>query len=473
MDTQYDIVIVGAGIVGCAIALELSRYNITVALVDSRSDVGAVTSKANSAILHSGFDAPPHSIESLLVQKGYKRFNEYCSSLGLPIEKIGGLLIAWDQEQLQSLPTIIEKGRKNGQNNLVIKTPQEIYSVEPNLGEGVLGGILIPDESITCTFTAPIAFATTAVVNGVTWRGGTQVQHIKKENNFYRLATNNGSIQCRILINAAGLYSDEIDRMVGFDRFTVTPRRGEFIILDKEARSLLSHIILPIPTKITKGVLICPTIFGNVLLGPTADNILDKNDTSTTIEGLENLRMKAVQLMPKILNVPITTTYSGLRAATEHSDYQLFFEPQSSYICVGGIRSTGMSSSLGIAEFVVEHLSEFDLKLENKINWATVKMPNIAESIERASQSSEKIKGHSNYGKIVCHCEQVSLREVELACEGPLPARSLDGVRRRTRAMLGRCQGFYCLPNIVDICSHQMNKTPEILLGIEEKGNIR
>lgn len=471
MDAQYDIVVVGAGVVGCAIAFELSRYRLTVALVDAKNDVGAVTSKANSAILHTGFDAPPNSIESSLVQKGYKRFLEWSPSLGLPIERVGGLLIAWDQEQQDALPEIIEKGKKNGQRDLTIESPQAIYSLEPHLGPGVLGGIQIPGESITCAFTAPIAFATTAVMNGIRWLGGTHVRHVVKESVAYRLFTNNGTLQCRVLINAAGLYSDEIDRMVGFDRFKITPRRGEFIILDKHARSLLSHIILPIPTKITKGVLISPTIYGNVLLGPTADNIHDKSDTSTTIGGLENLMTKAAHLMPRLLGVPITTTYAGLRAASEHSDYQLFFEPERSYVCAGGIRSTGMSSSLGIAESLCERLSEFDVKLERKVNWTPIKMPNIAEALERPSQSSERIREHSDYGKIVCHCEQVSLREVELACEGPLPARNLDGIRRRTRAMLGRCQGFYCVANIVDICTKRMNKSPEALLGIGEKGN--
>jgi glycerol-3-phosphate dehydrogenase len=471
MDTHYDIVIVGAGVVGCAIAFELSRYRLSVALVDSKNDVGAVTSKANSAILHTGFDAPPNSVESSLVQKGYKRFLEWSPTLGLPVEKIGGLLVAWDQEQLQSLPAIIEKGRKNGQPGLTVTSPQEVYSLEPNLGPGVLGGIQIPGESITCTFTAPIAFATTAVMNGTRWFGGTQVQRVEKEGTVYRLFTNNGTMQCRVLINAAGLHSDEIDRMAGFDRFTITPRKGEFIILDKHARSMLSHIILPIPTKTTKGVLISPTVYGNVLLGPTAEDIHDKNDSSTTFGGLENLMTKASRLMPKLLGAPITTTYAGLRAASEHSEYQLFFEPQCSYICVGGIRSTGLSASLGIAESVRERLSEFNLKFESKAEWSPIKMPNLAEALERPSKSFERIKEHSDYGKIVCHCEQVSLRELELACAGPLPAKNLDGIRRRTRAMLGRCQGFYCLANVVDICSKQMNKRSEVLLGIGEKGN--
>ncbi len=469
MDAHYDIVIVGAGVVGSAIAFELSRYHLTVALVDRNSDVGAATSKANSAILHTGFDAPPHSIESSLVRRGYQRLLEWSPLLGLPVERVGGLLVAWDHEQFQALSKIVEKAHENGVHNLTVESAETVYLLEPNLSPGALGGIKIPGESITCPFTVPLAFATTAILNGVQWLGGTSVQLVAKHNDGYKLLTNKGSLQCGILINVAGLYSDEIDRMVGFDRFTITPRRGEFLVFDKHARRLISHIILPVPTAKTKGVLIAPTIFGNVLLGPTADNIRDKSDTSTTAEGLEMIVHRAKHVMPKLLNVPITTTYAGLRAASEHSDYQLFFEPQCSYICVGGIRSTGLSSSLGIAEMVCENLSDFGIKLERKEQWSPQKMPNIAEAFQRPSQSPERIKEHSGYGRIVCHCEQVSAREIELACEGPLPAKTLDGVRRRTRALLGRCQGFYCLANIVELCTKRMNKSSETLLSMEEE----
>ncbi|OGU31027.1 MAG: FAD/NAD(P)-binding oxidoreductase [Ignavibacteria bacterium GWA2_55_11] len=465
---QYDIVVVGAGVVGCAIAFELSRFNLRVALLDSRSDVGSVTSKANSAILHTGFDATSDTIESALVRKGYQRFHHWSSILGLPIEKVGGLLIAWDEEQLVSLPGIVEKAKKNGVTDLTVESPESVYALEPQLSPGALGGIRIPGESITCTFTAPLAFATTAVRNGVEWLKGTHVHRVHKMDTRHQLQTSRGIVDCRILINAAGLFSDEIDRMLGFDRFTVSPRKGEFVVFDKRARSLLSHIILPVPTKKTKGVLIAPTVYGNVLLGPTADNIQDKSDSSTTVEGLSNLMSKGTRLMPALLKMPITTTYAGLRAATENSDYQLFFEPQASYICVGGVRSTGMSSSLGIAEAVRERLPDFGITLEPKPGWIAHRMSNIAESFERPSQSSERIGLNPEYGRIVCHCEQVSLREIKQACSGPLPATNLDGIRRRTRAMLGRCQGFYCMANIVDICSNNLEMSAESLLGMAD-----
>ena len=253
-------------------------------------------------------------------------------------------------------------------------------------------------------------------------------------------------------MNAAGLRSDEIDRMLGHDRFTVTPRRGELIVFDKLARPLVEHIVLAVPTKITKGVLIAPTVFGNVMLGPTAEDVERKDDTDSTAEGLAYLRAEGARIMPELLDHEVTAVYAGLRAATEHVDYQLSVHAPEGYACVGGIRSTGLSASMGIAEHVREELGAAGLRLEPRTAPSPdFTMPNIGERSERPYQRGALIETDADYGRIVCFCERVTRGEIRDALDGPLAAVDLDGLRRRTRAHMGRCQGFFCGAELTEL----------------------
>jgi glycerol-3-phosphate dehydrogenase len=247
--------------------------------------------------------------------------------------------------------------------------------------------------------------------------------------------TTSGTISARFLVNAAGLYSDEVDRLAGHGDFTVTPRRGELIVYDKLARPLLNHIVLAVPTRTTKGVLVSPTVFGNILLGPTAEDIELKDDTSSTAEGLAYLRGEAERILPSLLQHEVTAVYVGLRAATEHADYRLTIHAAEGYACVGGIRSTGLTASLAIAEHVRSELADAGLELRDKQTWHAVQMPNIGELSRRPYEDG---------GPIVCFCERVTLAEIEAALHGTIPPADLDGLRRRTRVLMGRCQGFYC-----------------------------
>ncbi len=441
-----DVAIAGAGVVGCAIARELTRFDLRVTLLEAGPDVGAGTSKANTALLHTGFDAKPGTLEARLVARGYVLLGEYAERVGIPVERTGAVLVAWNEEQMAELPGILERARANGHSDLRELGADELYRREPHLGLGAHGAIEVPGEGLVCPFTTPLAYATEAVLAGCELRRSTPVTSVERlEGGGFRLATPTGGLTARYLVNAAGLHADELDRMLGQDGFTVTPRRGELIVFDKLARPLVNQIVLAVPTKVTKGVLIAPTVFGNVMLGPTADDVERKDDTGSTREGLDYLKGEGARIMPELLRHEVTAVYAGLRAATEHVDYQLTVHAPDGYACVGGIRSTGLSASMAIAEHVREELGAAGLRLEPRPGAPPeLRMPNIGERGERPYQRADLIERDPDYGRIVCFCERVTRGELRDALDGPVPAVDLDGLRRRTRAHMGRCQGFFC-----------------------------
>jgi glycerol-3-phosphate dehydrogenase len=273
------------------------------------------------------------------------------------------------------------------------------------------------------------------------------VESIAQSGEQFLLTTNKGQISCKYLINAAGLYSDEIDKKLGLSDFTITPRRGELIVFDKLARSLINHIILPVPTQMGKGVLVSPTVFGNIMLGPTAENLEDKTATGTTPDGISGLLEKVKRIAPSLLNEEITATYAGLRAASEHSDYQIKLHKvanHSNYLTVGGIRSTGLTASMAIAIYAKQLLTKAGMRLSSEKQLPKISLNNLGEANLRNYQSDERIKEQPLHGQIICHCERATTQEVLDLFDSPLPPTTLAGISRRSRAGLGRCQGFYC-----------------------------
>jgi glycerol-3-phosphate dehydrogenase len=444
--TVTDVLIVGGGVVGCAIARELSLFDLRVTLLEAGADVGAGTSKANTALLHTGFDAKPGTLEAELVARGYSKLAAYAQHVGIPVQRTGALLVAWDEQQMAELPGIVERSRANGYDAITEVSAEELYRREPHLGRGALGALEVPDEGIICPFTTPLAFATEAVLAGCELRRGTAVSGVERlDGGGFRVLAGRGEWRTRFLVNAAGLRSDEVDRMLGHGAFTVSPRRGELIVFDKLSRPLVSHILLAVPTKITKGVLIAPTVFGNVMLGPTAEDVERKDDTSSTAAGLDYLRSEGGRIMPSLLDHEVTAVYVGLRAATEHTDYQVTIHADEGYACVGGIRSTGLSGSMAIAEHVLAQLGAAGLELSPRAAPAPeVRMPNLGEAFARPYADASLIARDPEYGRIVCFCERVTRGEIRDALASPLPPVDLDGLRRRTRAHMGRCQGFFC-----------------------------
>jgi glycerol-3-phosphate dehydrogenase len=445
-----DVAIIGAGVVGTAIARELAGYQVRCVLLEADGDVGNGTSKANTAILHTGFDATPGTLESRLVARGSALLREYAERAGIAVERTGALLVAWTPEQAGGLDAIAEKSRDNGYTRIRSVPVSEVYQREPNLGPGAAGGLWVPDEWIIDPWSVPLAYATEAVRAGVDLRLGTRVSGVSvlPSGDGFELALGPGAVpvRCRFAVNAAGLASDEVDRMFGGGGFTIRPRKGELIVYDKLARPLLSSIILPVPTKRTKGVVVAPTVFGNVLLGPTAEDVADRADRSTSAAGLSALLADGRRILPGLEREEVTATYAGLRAATEHSDYQLGAFGR--YVRVAGIRSTGLTASLGIAEHVAGLLGEAGLPLKPRTGGAGAppRMPWLGEGGPgpRPWQDAARIAADPAYGEIACHCELVSRGEIRDALASDIPPRGLDGLRRRTRAMNGRCQAFYC-----------------------------
>jgi glycerol-3-phosphate dehydrogenase len=460
----YDVAIVGAGVVGTAIARALSGYAIDVIVLDAGDDVATGTSKANTAILHTGFDATPGTLEAGLVRRGHALLMEHAPRVGIPIERTGALLVAWDDAQEARLPDIAAKAARNGYHTIRPLSAAALREEEPHLGPGARAALAIPDEHVICPFTTPLAFATEAVANGVTLHLGTCVHGATRRDEHHVLATSRGDVPARWVVNAAGLEADTIDQLFGHARFTVTPRRGELLVFDKPARQLLRHTILPVPTATTKGVLVAPTVFGNVVLGPTAEDVPDRTATAATPDGLAYLLAQGRRLVPALLDEEITAAYVGLRAATEHADYRLFADPGARYVCAGGIRSTGLTASMAIAEWVVAGLTDGGLPLVPRTTVHEIRMPNLGEAFVRPYQDPERIAGDPAYGHIVCHCERVTAGEIRDAAQAVIPARSLDGLRRRTRAGFGRCQGFHCLATIVRLLGAASGQTPAALL---------
>ncbi|MBK3572759.1 FAD-dependent oxidoreductase [Streptomyces sp. MBT65] len=442
---SYDVAVVGAGVVGCAIARELARRpHLRVALVEAQDDVGQGTSKANTAILHTGFDAVPGSLEARLVREGARQLAAYAAESGIAVEPVGALLVAWDEEQLAVLPHLAEKAARNEYAHARLIDPSELYEREPHLGPGALGALHVPGESVICPWTTTLAYATQAVRHGVDLHLNSPVNGVSYREGGHLLSTARGTLRTRRLVNAAGLHADTLDRHLGHHDFTVTPRRGQLIVFDRFARDLLHHILLPVPTARGKGVLVAPTVYGNLLLGPTAEDLDDKRATGSTAEGLALLRELGARILPALLDEEVTAVYAGLRAATEQDDYRITAHPEQAYVTVGGIRSTGLTASLAIASHVTALLADTGLDLGPSRALAPVRMPNLGETHPRPHRNARLVAADPEYGTLVCHCERVSRGEIRDALASTVPPRNLDGLRRRTRARAGRCQGFYC-----------------------------
>lgn len=457
---EVDVAVVGGGIVGCAVARELAGHGVSVALIEAKGDVGDATSKANTAILHTGFDALPGSLESRLVRRGYELLSAYADDAGVPVERVGALLVAWTDEELAALPKLLTKARDNGYEHGEIVDSDDVYRRVPALGPGALGGLSIPDESIVCSWTAALAYATEAVHRGAHLLLRHRVSAVEVGDERTVLRTDRGDVSARWVVNAAGLGADHLDRMLGHDRFTVVPRRGELIVFDKLARPLAPCIVLPVPSSRGKGVLISPTVYGNVMLGPTAEDLDDRSDTSTSEAGLASLLEKGRALMPVLLDEEVTTTYAGLRAATEHSDYVVDLDAAQRYLLLGGIRSTGLTASMALAEHAVELLRSAGEPLTARTDLPpTPRMPNVGEAFPRPYADDALIAADPDYGRVVCFCERVTRGEVRDAFASTIPPTDVDGLRRRTRALMGRCQGFYCGAEVTRLLDEHVRTT--------------
>jgi len=453
-----DVLVIGAGAVGCAIARELTKYRIKVLVIDKNEDVGGDASKSNSAIIHTGYDAPPGTLESMLVVAANPMYDKLTEDLDVPFAKIGALLPAFTDEQFQQLPAIKEKAFKNRVYDVEYLTGSQLMEREPNLNPEVKAGLYIPRESIIDPFLLVVAYAENALENGADFLLGTKVTGIRtSEGAVAGVTTTAGDIDARYVVNAAGLFCDEIAAMVGKNDYYVNPRKGQFYILDKNTSCQVSHIMLPIPTKLTKGKLMCPTIHGNMLIGPTAEDLTDKDDHSTDSVGLESVRVDVAKIIPGVMFSDTITQYSGLRPNRNPEGLHVdVYDDIKGYVNLSGVRSTGITASAALGKYVTQKLIEIGMPALFKTDFIE-KRKGIARFHELAREQQDAlIRDNPLFGKVICRCETVTEGEILQAIRRPLPARSMDAIKRRLRAGMGRCQGGFCGPRVIEILAREL-----------------
>lgn len=431
----FDVAVIGAGVVGCALARAFALAGARVVVLEKAVDVLDGASKANSAILHTGFDAPEDSLELACIREGYALYHEVRERLGLPLVRAGAMVLAWSEEEVAGLPALMDQAKANSVTDVQPLTGAEARALEPELSSKVLAGFRVPGEHLIDPWSAAHGYLLQALANGAVLMRQAEVLAGRHTGSAWHLATTAGAVTAGLVINAAGLWGDEVDRRVtGESWFTIKPRKGQFVVYDKTAAALAGHILLPVPTKITKGIVVCRTAFGNLLVGPTAEEQEDREHATVERDTLQALMQRGTEILPALADHEVTAVYAGLRPATEEKHYRIRTDLAPDYICVGGIRSTGLSAALGIAAHVVRLAGRDRGALPDPV-WP--QMPNISVDGPRDWQCA----GH---GGVVCHCELVTRREIEAALTGPMAVGSLAGLKRRTRVTMGRCQGFYC-----------------------------
>ena len=460
---KTDVVVIGAGAVGSAIARELSKYNVKVIVVDKNEDVGGDASKSNSAIIHTGYDATPGTLESQLVVAANPMYDEIARDLDVPFNRIGAILPAITDEQFEKLPEIKEKAFKNHVYDVEFLTGEELLKIEPNLNPEVKGGLYIPRESIIDPFILVQALCENAYANGVEFMLNCKVTDIKTENGAIKsVVTTKGEIETKYVINSAALYCDEIAAMVGKADYKVVARKGQFYILDKNTTCQVEHIVLPIPTKVTKGKLMCPTIHGNMLVGPTAEEMEDKVEKATTSEGLDSIAKDVRNLVPNVNLRDTITQYAGLRPNRNPEGLHFdMYDDLKGYVNLSGVRSTGLTLSVAMGKYVVQQLLMSGAGFKLKDNFIS-KRKGIIKFAEQNNQVKEQlIKENPLYGNVICRCETITEAEILEAIHRPLGAKSVDAVKRRVRAGMGRCQAGFCGPKVIEILARELKVEPK------------
>ena len=442
MSEHYDIAIIGAGVVGCAVARDLSRYALRVVLIEAKSDLGEGVSKGNSAVLSTGADTPFGTLESRLVVRGHERYLAEAPAMGLPCLLLGSLTVAWNEVEAAALESLHKETLAAGFLSGEMISRDAIYRRVPHLAPGALAAMWEPNEGIVDPFSTPYAYALDAVTNGVTFRSACPVVAAQRQDDHWRLDTPAGDISADMVVNCGGLGAARVDALAGYADFAMRPRRGQFIVFDKSARSLLDVVLKPVPSPTYRGILVTPTVFGNILVGPTSEEIDDLDDWRVTRGGLDSLIAAAKRLLPPLLEHEITATYCGIRPGTDRSEYRIIPRPTEGWVTVAGIRSTGLSGSLGIAEHVTGIVLDAMSEAERKPSVTPIRVPSLAEGRPRPWENAST--NAAGYREIVCHCEEITLGEVCDAMASPLRPRTLKALKRRTRVMFGRCQGFFC-----------------------------
>ena len=454
---MYDVMIIGAGVSGSACARELARYKLNICVVERAEDVCCGTSKANSAIAHAGFDADQGSLMAKLNVQGNKMMEELSKELDFEFIRNGSLVVCTREEDRRNLQALLENGIANGVEGLRIVEREELLAMEPNISDEAVAALYAPTGGILCPFGLNIALAENACVNGVEFKFDTEVLNIEKTDGGWKLVTSNGDYETKVVVNAAGVYADKFHNMVSDDKMTIVARRGDYYLLDKTAGKHVSRTIFTLPNEFGKGVLVSPTVHGNLIVGPTANDIDDKEGTNTTRAELDEVTVKSAV---NVKNVPlrqVITSFAGLRAHELGHEFHIRELPEApGFVDCAGIESPGLTSSPAIGCMVADIVAGI-LKPEKNPDFVGTRKGIVRPSEMSLEERNELIKKEPAYGNIICRCEMITEGEILDAIRRPLGAKSLDGVKRRTRAGMGRCQAGFCSPRTMEILSRELH----------------
>lgn len=459
---QYDVVVIGAGVVGTMITRELSKLDLNLVLLEKSGDVAMGSSKANSAIVHAGFDAETGTLKAKLNVQGASLMAYYCNKLSVPYKNIGSLVVAYSWDDMQTLEALFERGFENGVPNMEIISQERLRTMEPYISEDAIGALWAPTAGIVSPYELTIAAAENAIMNGARVKRNSGVFDIEYKDNMFYLSTATGVIKTKYVINCAGIFADKIANMIGDTSFKLIPRKGEYYLLDKTEKKFVNHVLFQCPSAMGKGILVSPTAHGNVLMGPTAlDLDFDsKLDVDTTIEGLNEVKTSVNRVIPQLTTRNVITSFAGLRAHREGDDCDFIIGPSKSnphFINVAGIESPGLTAAPAIARYVGKMFRQMAPEYEKKEHFASKRPAPIRMNELSPEERAEIIKKDKRYGRIICRCEGITEGEIIDAIKAPCGARDVDAVKRRTRSGMGRCQGGFCGSKVVEILSRELD----------------
>ena len=478
---KVDIAIIGAGVSGAAIASTLSQYDISVCVLEKSNDISNGASKANSGIVHAGYDAKPGTMMAAFNVQGNAMFSALCERLDVPFTRIGSYVVAFNRDDMKTLEMLKKRGEENGVPDLEILSAKVVHINEPHLNPNIIGALFAPTAAVVSPYELSIAFMEHAIDNGVQLYLQSPVQNIIKENNAYKIITPDKEIQAACVINCAGVYADTIHDMVLPSAFHINARRGEYFLLDKYAGDIVQHIIFQCPSDRGKGVLVTPTAHKNIIIGPNAEDILEREAVETTVEGLSEVWKSALKSSPELPENQIITTFSGIRAEPSSGDFIIRdYVETPGFIDVAGIKSPGLSSAPAFALYVNDLVQKYFGSLKQKENYIQGRRKRIHFHELSHEERREIVKKDPLYGRIICRCENITEGEIVDSIHRFAGARTIDGVKRRARCGGGRCQGGFCGPRIIDILARELNipkeavckDSPESrIIVAETKGN--
>ena len=469
---MFDVVLLGAGITGSLIARNLSIYNLDVLVIEKENDVGNVTSMANSAIVHSGYDPLPGSNKAKFNVLGNKMFDELCENLDVHFERIGSLTVALEEEQLKILNELALRSKENGVEVSLLSS-EEVKQIEPNISPNVKGALLAKSAGIVNPFTLVSHAMENALDNGIKLHLDEEVVDIVNKGDHFIIKTNKGEYETKAVINACGIHADEIHKMIEPIDYSIKARKGEYFVLDHYQKGFVNHVIFPLPSEKGKGILITPTTSGNYLVGPSSEFIDDKDDLSTDKMTLNDVRRQASMMIPNIPFNQVIRIFSGNRPTPSNHDFTIGFAKSSNhFINVSGIESPGLASSPAIADYVTNNLVSQIFKLEKKEHYSLKTRKRIHPSELSLEERNELIKKDPNYGEIVCNCEKVTLGEILDELSRSTKPHTIKALKKRTRAGFGKCQGGFCQPLVIKILSEYYHLPMKDILLDKDGSNI-